>query len=265
MVDSNIVVSYYINPPGVNGAQGCVWGDPSKPIGNWAPYVAGANTDASGLTYVKIGWNPIFTGSALAGTKPTFGVKIECPQGGCNGLPCAINPATDGMGGVESPDSANGAGGAAFCVVTVPQGQSANIVVFNTDGSSVGNLGLAEAPSSSTTKPTSTSTTSTSTTSIKSTTSTTSAASSTTTSSAASTSAYTPKVLPGIFHENGTVGGASSQGSWAPTTTVGPVPTTTSESAPATTSSKNEGGLPSRGGAAILGLIVAFVATAVLY
>ncbi|KAH8197671.1 hypothetical protein TruAng_008175 [Truncatella angustata] len=122
---------FYINPPGVDSDKGCHWGDSSQPIGNWAPYVAGANTDSAGLTYTKLGLNPIWQGSDLFGTKPTFGLKIECPSGGCNGLPCAI----DGNG-VTSDLKATGAGGSDFCVVTVPKGGKANIVVYNLDGSS---------------------------------------------------------------------------------------------------------------------------------
>lgn len=125
--------SYYINPPGSTAAD-CVWGTSSKPVGNWSPYVAGANTDSNGETFVKIGWNPIYTGSSLMSTLPTFGVKIECPDGGCNGLPCSITP--NSSGDVDSNESAVGAGGASFCVVTVPKGGTANIVTFNTDGSS---------------------------------------------------------------------------------------------------------------------------------
>ena len=45
---------YYINPPGVSTSEGCIWGDGSKPIGNWSPYVAGANTIGNGDTFVKI-------------------------------------------------------------------------------------------------------------------------------------------------------------------------------------------------------------------
>ncbi|KAL7938158.1 hypothetical protein V8C35DRAFT_142918 [Trichoderma chlorosporum] len=124
---------YYINPPGSTIAD-CVWGVSSKPVGNWAPYVAGANADDNGNTFVKIGYNPIWQGSGLASTLPTFGVKIECPDGGCNGLPCEITP--NSAGSVDSNESAVGAGNAAFCVVTVPKGGVANIVTFNVDGSS---------------------------------------------------------------------------------------------------------------------------------
>ncbi|EMR82483.1 putative sun domain protein [Botrytis cinerea BcDW1] len=121
---------YYINAPGVSTADACIWGDGSKPIGNWAPYVAGANTVANGDTYLKIGWNPIWTSSSLSDTMPTFGIKIECSGSGCNGLPCSIDPSVVGIGGVTSADQASGAGGANFCVVTVPSGLTADVVCF---------------------------------------------------------------------------------------------------------------------------------------
>lgn len=91
---------------------------------------------SNGETFVKIAWNPEFlSASYLAKTKPAFGVKIECPNGGCNGLPCTIDPSRGGVGDLQSPVSAKGVGDANFCVVTVPKGKSANIVVFSTDGS----------------------------------------------------------------------------------------------------------------------------------
>lgn len=123
---------YYVNPPGYSTADACIWGDGTKPIGNWSPYVIGANKDATGNTYVKLGYNPIYTDS-YAGVKPSFGLKVQC-DGTCVGLPCIIDPGTDAFGKVESLESATGAGGADFCVVTVTSG-SASIVVFNTDGS----------------------------------------------------------------------------------------------------------------------------------
>ncbi|RKF66835.1 putative secreted beta-glucosidase adg3 [Golovinomyces cichoracearum] len=123
----NTAAHYYINPPGVGVEDACIWGDGTKPVGNWSPYVAGANTDEFGKTFVKVGWNPIYTGSSLSGTPPEFGVRIVCEKGDCNGTPCSIDPSTDGVGGVTSADKANGAGGASFCVVTVPKGSKANI------------------------------------------------------------------------------------------------------------------------------------------
>jgi hypothetical protein len=153
------VSSYYINAPGISTSDACIWGDGSKPLGNWSPYVAGANTDSSGNTFVKIGWNPIFTGCSLSKTTPTFGIKIECSGSGCNGTPCSIDPSVNGVGGVTSADQATGAGGANFCVVTVPAGQTANIVVFNTGSSSSSSSGSkAKADTSSSNSPTPTAT-----------------------------------------------------------------------------------------------------------
>lgn len=131
------VGSYYVNAPGISAERGCVWGTITEPIGNWSPYVAGANTMQSGETFVKIAWNPEWLNTPdLAKDTPTYGLKIECPSGGCNGLPCEIDPSKGGSGSVTSPVSAKGVGGADFCVVTVPKGGTASIVVFNTDGSS---------------------------------------------------------------------------------------------------------------------------------
>ncbi|CAF3514080.1 hypothetical protein SNK03_011014 [Fusarium graminearum] len=127
---------FYINPPGT-GEEGCVWGTEDKPVGNWSPYVAGANTESNGQTFVKIGWNPIWEDSALKSTLPEFGVEIQCPDGGCTGLPCKIDP-TKGQGNVGSALSAKGAGGSAFCVVTVQKGSTAQIVAFSTSGGSSG-------------------------------------------------------------------------------------------------------------------------------
>ncbi|KAL7950282.1 hypothetical protein V8C42DRAFT_341130 [Trichoderma barbatum] len=144
---------YYINPPGSSVAD-CVWGVPSKDVGNWSPYVAGANTDSNGNTFVKLGWNPIWQDSDLKNTLPTFGVKIECPDGGCNGLPCEISPNPEGS--VDSNESAVGAGNAAFCVVTVPKGGVANVVAYNVDGSSGSGGDDSDSGSSSSAQPSST-------------------------------------------------------------------------------------------------------------
>ncbi|KAK4165209.1 hypothetical protein QBC43DRAFT_288100 [Cladorrhinum sp. PSN259] len=128
---------YYVNAPGISASKGCVWGVISEPIGNWSPYVAGANTMSDGQTFVKIAWNPEWLNTPdLAKDTPQYGLEIKCPGGGCNGLPCAIDPSKGGVGSVTSPVSAKGVGGADFCVVTVPSGGQAEIVVFNTDGSS---------------------------------------------------------------------------------------------------------------------------------
>jgi hypothetical protein len=126
-----IPASFYINPPGVTTDQACVWGSNTSPVGNWSPYVAGANTDASGNTFVKLGWNPIYLEPAtpFRSTMPTWGVQITCSGGNCNGLPCAIDPSQNSVNQMVG-SSSNGAGGGAFCVVTVPKGATANFEVF---------------------------------------------------------------------------------------------------------------------------------------
>ncbi|PWY66443.1 hypothetical protein BO70DRAFT_383101 [Aspergillus heteromorphus CBS 117.55] len=130
---------FYINPPGYSTETACVWGTLENPFGNWSPYVAGANTDSTGNTFVKIGWNPIYLEltTPFRDVIPDFGIEIECEGSGCNGLPCSIDPAVNGVNEMTG-SSTDGAGGAAFCVVTVPKGGKANIVVFDKGGSSGG-------------------------------------------------------------------------------------------------------------------------------
>ncbi|KAI1619163.1 SUN domain-containing protein [Exophiala viscosa] len=130
---------YYINPPGIDTETACVWGTNANPYGNWSPYVAGANVDASGNTYIKLGWNPIYLEEAtpFRNEMPTWGVEIDCPNGGCNGLPCAIDPSKNSVNEMEG-GSTVGAGGATFCVVTVEKGSSAQFIVSSAGGSSSG-------------------------------------------------------------------------------------------------------------------------------
>ncbi|KAK9238620.1 hypothetical protein V1525DRAFT_400567 [Lipomyces kononenkoae] len=127
---------YYINPPGVSTNDGCVWGSTANPWGNWSPYVAGANTDSSGTTYVKVGWNPVYLqdDSPYKNTLPSWGINITCPDGGCSGLPCGIDPSVHGMN--QCYNQAPGAGGGNFCVIGVQSGSSATIEVFNSGSSS---------------------------------------------------------------------------------------------------------------------------------
>jgi hypothetical protein len=60
---------------------------------------------------------------------PTWGVQITCSGGNCNGLPCAIDPSQNNVNEMVG-SSTDGAGGGAFCVVTVPPGATANFEVF---------------------------------------------------------------------------------------------------------------------------------------
>jgi len=243
--------SYYINPPGYSTTESCVWGDPSKPVGNWSPYVAGANTVASGDTFVKLGWNPIFIDSPLKDTRPTFGLRIECASGRCNGLPCEINPATVDGFKVKSDLAATGAGGADFCVVTVPRGETANIVVFNTDGST-GTVQQSPPPASSSATPTPSSTSSSSL-----------SASSSSSSSPSSSSSRPSTVFPGIFHENATYpSGSNTNTAGSTKPSGGSLPTGT---APQTKTAQNDAVAAGQGGAAVVSLVVAVVAGFWLY
>ncbi|KAI1197529.1 beta-glucosidase-domain-containing protein [Nemania serpens] len=290
---------FYINAPGVTSDEGCHWGDDTKPIGNWAPYVAGANVDGSGNTFVKLGLNPVWQDSALFSTKPTFGLKIEC-DGDCNGLPCEI----DG-GGVVSNNKATGAGGADFCVVTVTKGGKASIIVYNLDGSDGGegdggdeSTSSSEPTSSSTSTetptPTTTSTTTTTTTTTPATTSTsTSTSVPSTTSTPVSTSTDVPTTssssssrtissypvypsptsaahfLGAVYHQNKTSTANNSQSDSAATSTLPADSTTAGESGSETESSpaessQSENAGRRQDGAAVAGLIVAFVAAVYL-
>jgi hypothetical protein len=269
-------VSFYINPPGT-GEEGCVWGDESQPIGNWSPFVAGANTDSNGQTFVKVGWNPIWEGSSLTGSAPEWGLRVECPDGGCTGLPCEI-----GQGGsVISSEAATGAGGSSFCVVTVSKGSTANIVAFGPGGGDGGG-DEEEAPSSSVAPPPSTSEeptttsetptptptptpTSTSTSTTPTSTSTTSTTPSSTSTSTSTSSAVTTShtVRPGIFHENGNSTSSSHTTYYTPTTSVSDEPSETTDEPAETTSDENIAGRKS-GSPAFVGLLIAFVATAYL-
>ncbi|KAK2591989.1 hypothetical protein QQS21_010325 [Conoideocrella luteorostrata] len=284
---------FYINPPGT-GEEGCVWGTSSTAIGNWSPFVAGANTDGSGQTFVKIGFNPIWQASNLAGSKPNFGVKIECPDGGCNGLPCQIDPSSSSNSAVGSKLAAVGAGNAAFCVVTVSKGSTAHIVAF--DGSGGNSDPGPEAPKKSSSAPpppplpppsttsqqpttskaptttSAASTTSTTTSSILKPTTTSSVVVSTTTSSSelsstsdltTSSSSATPTLLPGgIFHENGT--SPDNRLTTSSSSPSVPAAQTTAPGSPPLMTTEKKGEAYRQQGGAVAGLLVAFVAAACL-
>lgn len=124
-----VAAHYYINPLGVSTDDGCVWGSLSEALGNWAPYVAGANMDSDGSTYVKIGWNPKYV--EAFSELPSFGIRITCAdESECNGLTCEIDPSLTGFNEVNSDDAAT-ADGAAYCVVTATNKAKATIEVFS--------------------------------------------------------------------------------------------------------------------------------------
>lgn len=119
---------YYINPLGVSTDDGCVWGTKDKAQGNWAPYVAGANTDSSGETFVKIGWNPKYIDDFK--DKPRYGIRVTCADGECNGDGCEIDPSKDGYNGISGKDTGKLLG-ASYCVVTAKNKNTATIEVFS--------------------------------------------------------------------------------------------------------------------------------------
>ncbi|KAK1146566.1 hypothetical protein N8T08_002996 [Aspergillus melleus] len=223
---------FYINPPGFGPETACVWGTSSNPYGNWSPYVAGANTDSDGSTFLKIGWNPIYLEptTPFRNEVPEFGVEIECEGDGCNGLPCKIDPAVNSVNEMIG-SSEDGAGGATFCVVTVPKGEKAHIVVFDKGGSSSGGDDESSSSSSSVSSapaPTSTveSTTSISTSSIVSTTSTSSTSTIVSTTSTTS-STYIP---PTTTSTTPTPSSISTSSSTSTTTSTSSTPPPTSSS-----------------------------------
>ena len=123
---------YYINPPGVSTDDGCVWGSKDKPHGNWAPYVAGTNMNNQGNTFVKIGYNPIYTRD-YQNKKPDFGIKITCDEGKCNNANCEIDPSKSGFNEVNGSQTGK-TEGAAYCVVTAEDKSHARIEIFSTKG-----------------------------------------------------------------------------------------------------------------------------------
>lgn len=121
---------YYINSPGYTTEEACVWGTKKEAKGNWAPYVAGANMDDSGNTYVKIGWNPKYLDD-FQDKLPNFGIRVTCDdESKCNGLKCEIDPSKDGYNGI-SGGSGQKSLNAAWCVVTVTDKADAKIEVFS--------------------------------------------------------------------------------------------------------------------------------------
>ncbi|KAG6189100.1 hypothetical protein E4U36_005696 [Claviceps purpurea] len=282
---------FYVNPPGI-GEEGCVWGTPSKPHGNWSPYVTGANTDISGNTFVKIGWNPVWLSSSLSSSRPNFAMRIECPNGGCVGLPCEID--TSGpVGRVISNQAAVGAGGGSFCVVTATKGHTARVVTYDTSGGKSDpksdddksssappppppqhTTTSTQQPTTSHAPPSASSTTlHTSTTSSTPLPTTTSSDASTTLSQPLSTSLSSassssssdtrgPARAPGLFHEKGTAPADTTTAAPSSTTTMA-VSTTPSAPASQTTAKKGEAGRQQ--GSAVVGLVVAFVVAAYLF
>jgi hypothetical protein len=157
-------------------------------------------------------------------------VRIVCDGGGCNGLPCEIDPGKNDIGVVTSNLAATGAGDARFCVATVPRGAKARIEVFDTAG-----RGPAAPQPSGSAAPSSSG-----------------QPGASGTGSGAGPSRYAqPTVAPGIFPENGT--------------TMVPTATGSNAATAPTNSQTGDGVARQKGSAAIAGLVVALVAAACFY
>ncbi|VEU22000.1 DEKNAAC102984 [Brettanomyces naardenensis] len=101
---------YYVNNAGVSAEDGCIWGDSSKAVGNYAPLVIGAGyTD--GLAYISLIPNP---NSVKAGN---FNVEIVAADNS------EINGDCSYSNGAFSGDGTDG------CTVTVKSGSA--ILKFN--------------------------------------------------------------------------------------------------------------------------------------
>ncbi|KAG9253404.1 uncharacterized protein F5Z01DRAFT_167443 [Emericellopsis atlantica] len=285
---------YYVNPPGT-GAEGCVWGESSKAIGNWSPYVAGAKTDATGNTFLTLSWNPEWQKISALNSQPVdYKLEVEC-DGDCVGTPCGIDP-SKGKGDVQSSNAGTGDAGNNFCVVTVPKGSTASIIVKSLDGSSSGGskddddeeeeeeeeeepTTSSAAPSTTSQEPTTTSeeptTSSTTSTTVESTTvvSTSTTYEETTTSSSSSSSTPTlsstettststkrKKITakPGIFQELQNSTSTMTSGSHSATLTTGSDSEATGDAAN-DSGDEDDFAIARKGDPAMAGLVVAFV------
>ncbi|OBA25958.1 SUN-domain-containing protein [Hanseniaspora valbyensis NRRL Y-1626] len=69
---------YYVNNAGVSYEDGCIWGDSSSDVGNWAPLNFGAgwvSSGSSGISYLSLIPNPNNK------TPPNYSVKIAANDG----------------------------------------------------------------------------------------------------------------------------------------------------------------------------------------
>jgi hypothetical protein len=126
--------AYYVNYPGIPPKEACIWG--KKPMqvakGNWAPIQFSAQQDATGMTYLTLGHNPVtWEPDFHAPLRNNFGVRIRC-KGKCvtdGGFPCEINPKKHGLNHLNH-EIPGGAGGANYCVTTLHPGSTAVVEVY---------------------------------------------------------------------------------------------------------------------------------------
>ncbi|KAI5798656.1 hypothetical protein FPQ18DRAFT_254703 [Pyronema domesticum] len=130
---SSTAASYYINIPGYEVEEACVWGNNTVPAGNWAPYVLGLNKREDGEIFATLGWNPIWIEPTTPFREevPEFGARIICEGVGCHDTQCEINPAVNKANEVSAgANGLIGVGGAAACIVTAPQTAQLRIELF---------------------------------------------------------------------------------------------------------------------------------------
>ncbi|ESX01022.1 hypothetical protein KL918_002665 [Ogataea parapolymorpha] len=96
---------YYVNNAGVSIEDGCVWGDSSSGVGNWAPLVIGSGY-TNGNTYLSLIPNPNNKDA------PNYNVKIEATDGS------VINGDCSYINGNFNGDNTDG------CTVTVTKGSA---------------------------------------------------------------------------------------------------------------------------------------------
>jgi hypothetical protein len=102
---------YYVNNAGVSQADGCVWGDSSSGVGNWAPLNFGAGA-VDGISYLSLIPNPNNRKAA------NFNVKIVAEDGG------VVNGECKYENGVYNGSGSDG------CTVAVTRGR-AKFVLYN--------------------------------------------------------------------------------------------------------------------------------------
>ncbi|CCH45206.1 Septation protein [Wickerhamomyces ciferrii] len=104
---------YYVNNAGISVEDGCVWGDASGTIGNWAPVVLGSGY-SDGKTWLSIIPNPNNKNA------PNYSIKIQAEDGATLNGDCSyINGKYSGGSGSESDG----------CTVSVTGG-AANFVFY---------------------------------------------------------------------------------------------------------------------------------------
>jgi SUN family beta-glucosidase len=90
---------YYLNPPGYDASNACKWGDPSQPLGNYAPINFGVGAK-NGITWLSIMANTPTTTVSYPGTVEIQGnlsgsCKYEngqyCSDAGCNQNGCTVS------------------------------------------------------------------------------------------------------------------------------------------------------------------------------